>query len=271
MQGLDLTDAAMRLQWAQADSKALVDSMINFRESDPYTTWLHQKGDRWYWTFRRVASPEDEAEALTTGARVFGTFLDHMRAALNYLVYQVAELSLREDPTLQGKLRPASTEFPIFKSGTLFRKQNRIKQLPEKHLSRFRQVQPYKGGNNGLWILQELAGQYRHSLIHPVAMHPFGSYEGLFSEVMPRSADDVEIIYTGGLLKDGDDLCSFRAPGPMNPDDYPKIVIAVGVSHPECEGLTLIDVLNAINAEVIAILNDWNGVPLMVMSDPYPA
>jgi len=267
---LDLTDAISRLEWAQADSQTLVDAMRSFRQSDPYTTWLHQDGERWYWTHLRRISEESEFLALSNGARLFGSFLDHMRASLNYLTYQLALLSISEDPTLQGQLNPEAIEFPIFDVGSAFRTNNRVKRLPQKYFDRLEKVQPYNGGNHGLWILHELAREYRHRVVHPVACYPFGSVDGIFSENLPPTAEDVDIVYTGGALKHGDDLCSFIAPLPMNPQDYPKIVIAISIDNPVCQELTLVDVLNTISVDVVSVLSDWNGAPVMELMPSVP-
>jgi len=263
--GLDLSDAAQRLYWSQGDSQALVDISRRFRESDPYTTWLHANGDRWYWTFLRTASEQAEAGVIEAEARLFGSYLDHLRGSLNYLTYQLAVLSLGEDPTLQGKLNPESVEFPIFDDSGKFGKKNRIKQLPQKYFDRIEAVQPYHGGHNGLWILHELAREYRHRVIHPVAFHPFGKIDGLFSDNLPPTAEDVDITYTGGGFKHGQDLCSFTTSAPFDPDDYPQITIAIGLGHPLCQGLTLVRVLNETMKDVVEVLNDWNGTPLSVL------
>jgi len=267
---LNLADAATRLIWSEEDAHALSRVANSFRESDPYTIWLHEQGDRWYWTFLRECTEEDEAAMIHLQTKFFSGYVDNLRAALNYLAYQTAVFSLIEYPTLQGKLNPNTVEFPIFNDSGLFRQHNRIKQLPQKYFDWIEHVQPYHGRTDGLWILHELSRENRHRLLHPVAFHPFGKVGGLFSDNLPDSAEDVDITYSGGGLKHGQDLCSFTSSVPFDPHNYPKIQISIGVDHPICETKPLVQAMNEMASDVYSILTAANEGEPIIQGNVFP-
>lgn len=270
MRDLDLSEAWLRWHWAEAEGQMLHDTISAFLSTNPYMTWVHQKGDRWYWTVIRTPrdgssdaiEAEREIEALTQAAHLLGNMLDHERAALNYVAYQVALLAIRQDPSLKGDLKPDSVEFPIFGDPDLFSKNNRIKKLPQPLFDRFKKVQPYNGGHDGLWILHEMAREYRHRIIHPILCYPTGSDEtGLFSDSLPDLATDQVIYYAGGPLEIGGDLISFRASDDFHPDDYPQPVLTIGIAHDLCVGQSYAGTANLIREAVCDILTEWDSLP----------
>ena len=259
---IDLEDAGQRALWAEDDGKSCYDIIEDFRKTNPYNSWLHQEGDRWYWRFLRIADAETEFNTFVQASRLFGSFLDHMRASLNYLTYQLALLSERERPGFKGNPRPDRVEFPIFNCEQVYVDSNaEVKKLPDEYRLRLEAVQPYKGGHEGLWMLHQLAREYRHRLVHLLACYPFGEHEGLFSESLPPSANDIEIAYKGGALKHGDELASFTTSTEFDPNMYPRPVISVGLDHPACEGVGVVSVMTAIRVDIFAVLNDWAGEP----------
>jgi hypothetical protein len=262
LSSIDLWDCALRINWTQEDGLALNELIRAYQSEDPYNTWLHQEGNRWSWRFLRLTSEEREAMFLNQAARYLGSILDHYRATLNYLAYQIALLSIREDTGLQGQLHAEAVEFPIFNDRQAFRQKNRVKRLPEHFLSRLEAVQPYNGGHHGLWVLHELAREYRHRIIHPMALIAAGTgLGGIFEGAFPPAATDIEITYRGGHLEQGGNLCSFTTNQEFNPASYPRPVIAIGIDHPLCHGRSCMNILNSISADVIAVLNEWAEEP----------
>ena len=256
--GLNIADAWKRADWAQGDMETLNGLVKTWIEEKPYVTWFHEQDDRWYATFRRLAPEERERELLDKHARLVGSVLDHLRAALNYLAFQLAMLGLSEDPSLQGKVNPESVEFPIFMDPDLYRKKNRIKALPKKFESRIEAVQPYHSGEHahGLWMLHELSRVHRHRLIHPTAMTSYVPGQGFHLD-FPETMADVEVLYKGGELNHGDDLYSFVALPDHAHEMNPQPVLGVGLLDPVCDGLPEVHVMNKINKAAGAVLTGW--------------
>jgi hypothetical protein len=271
---IELGDAWQRVEWAQSDMRGMSEGITSFRHSNPYLVSTHREGegDRWEVTFLRVAEEQVEEEAFRCQARLIGSFLDHMRAALNYLMYQVALAALTQEPALAGQLIPESVEFPLFTDRRAYDQKNRIKKLPEELRRRIESVQPYHGGNYGLRLLHELAREYRHRVIHPVACMATGAVLG-FAWPFPGDVTDLEIMYTGGALNHGDNICTFSGPS-VDRNVYPNLEIAIGIDHPLCHGLTQVEVVNTINRSVVAVMEEWGASPLVFgnafqAEDPY--
>lgn len=265
-----LRDAWVRFDWAEDDCQALNDLLTDFPNTDTYSTQMELRGDRRYATFRCLVDPTTEAERLNPIAHRTGAVLDNLRAALNYLTYQVALLALTEDPTLD--LHPEAVEFPIFNDLQLFRDKNRVKKLPDKYRTRLEAVQAYHGGHQGLWMLHELSREYRHRLIHPMAVYPFGEYRGLFREEVHSAILDLDVTYTGEILKDGDELFNFAMADNFEAYMTPPIIISIGLDHSLCRGRTLITLLQDMVYEVGDVLRSWvpdlsGGVPDWVAED----
>ncbi len=137
-------------------------------------------------SFRRFLDPLTESRWSDRLTRIFGSFLDNLRGALNYLAYQAACRALILDPTLTD-LRPEAVEFPIFRNPADYGKTNRIKKLPDTFRRVFEDVQPSESGYEDLWILHELAREYRHRIVHAVAVFPRGEYHGALGQWRPHN------------------------------------------------------------------------------------
>ena len=116
-----LADAWKRLEWANGDGETLQRQIRDFRDLNPYGIWIQPDGGRWKAQHRRLIEPADETIWFEEFARLFGSFLDHSRAALNYLAVQLGYRAIRENPSLasdnlpyQQRLRPQGLEFPLF-------------------------------------------------------------------------------------------------------------------------------------------------------------
>jgi hypothetical protein len=132
-----LTDAWLRVDWADMHGHLFADRSVEFLRTEPYRLWAEWNGARWEVRFHSRTDPKAELLALTELARPLGAFLDHARAALNYTAYQVALLAVRDDPSLLkpptdgGKpFRPESVEFPIYNWEKLYRKGQSAQEAP---------------------------------------------------------------------------------------------------------------------------------------------
>ncbi len=201
--------------------------------------------------FCRLIDPASEAEAFDRFSRLFSSYLDGARAALDYMTYQVA---LLDEPTCPG-LKPETVEFPIFRDPDLFRKQNRVKKLSDEHRGLFEAVQPYDGQREGLWLLYELARINRHRLIHPVRVSTSDAAHSLFTDTTTMLLD-MEVIYSGPL-EDGQEIIRFTAVAPKGKE--PKVrsgaTVTVGVGHALCRGRSCQGVLSDIKRDVEAALD----------------
>ncbi|MDA8359813.1 MAG: hypothetical protein M0Z95_26735 [Actinomycetota bacterium] len=243
-----LADCYTRLSWAQADGQALADEIGSFMETNPYRARVQMDGGKGAVVFCRVVDPATEAEVFDRLSRLFSSYLDSLRAALNYVTYQVA---LLDAPTSPG-LKPDTVEFPIFRDPRLFSKKNRIKQFPDEHRALFESVQPYDGEREGLWLLHELARIGRHRLVHPACVFPFPREHSLFTDTTSILLD-MEIIDTGPL-EDGQELVRFMAAAPngADPKVSSQLAVTIGIDHPLCHGSSLVTVLRAIGVDVEA-------------------
>ncbi len=257
-----LADVGHRLRWANSDGKAANDLSNWFVETGAYAIWVEHEGDRWQATFRRLCDPTVEAEQLDNLARHLGSFLDHGRAVLNYAAYQLALLALREDPSLNGpdilrkdRLLPEKIEYPIVRCRKQFRGHNGIRNLPDKYRSAIEAVQPYNGQNQGLWMLQELAREYRHRVVHAAAIAPVEDLHHVLVNGQLVKTPDMEVI-PRERLEDGDVILRFSLPN-IEPDArvYPVVVLAVAIDHPLTRGLPCVRVLNQIRTDAEAALD----------------
>jgi hypothetical protein len=174
---------------------------LEFTSTDPYLVYPQWEAERWEVSFRGPRDPAQEAENLTELSRLLGGFLDHAHAALNYTAYQVARLAIRENPYLTDPTTPDDqrvksipSDFPIYNSATLYRRDNRLKKLPSKYVDPIEAVQPYNGGHDPLWRLHTLAGEFRHRIVHPTMVWPVTGEHRLFVGGQRVSPSDVESI-----------------------------------------------------------------------------
>lgn len=237
------------------DGQALADKVRDFVKANPYSIFVQRDGDRGTGHFFREIDPVDEALWRYDMAKLVGALLDNQRAALNYITYQLALQAVASDPTLKAKgLNPEAVEFPIFNDPTLFKKQNRIKQLPAQYFDALEAEQPYHGGNNGLWLLHELAHANRHRLVHPVGALLLGVPISVEANGQPIT--DVEVIYPPGPLQHGMEVVNFSVAGfPEDAQLKPRVPISIGINHPLCVDHDCITVINEINRDLHAVVD----------------
>ena len=249
-----LTDAGQRLEWADGDGESFDALSKWFNETRAYALLVQREGNRWEARWHSFIEPEVEAEKLTELARLLGSFLDHSRAALNYSVYQLALYAISQDPSLGDRINPESIEFPIFDDPKRFRQKNKVRKLPQQHREAIESVQPYDGRNPGLWVLHELAREYRHRVVHPAAILPGEGVTHVLVNGQLVLTPDLEVI-PHERLKHDDVLMRFSLPA-VEPeaDVKPQYAIAVSIDHPLTRGLIGTSVLNQIRKDTEAAL-----------------
>jgi|SRR5579862_582209 len=105
---------------------------------------------------------------------LLGDAIQNMRAALDYLVFQLAKL---DDP---GVDHERTTMFPVFSKRKDFRDRGawRIKMLTPQHRARIESLQPYNRGNRAdrhpLARLVDLSDHDKHRLLIPTAHRTLG-------------------------------------------------------------------------------------------------
>lgn len=258
-----LADAWQRLEWANRDGQTFERLSKWFGDTGAHAIWVEYQGDRWQATFRRLCDPAVEQKKLAEVARALGSFLDHSRAALNYTVYQLALLAIREDPALNSpdlpnkdRLRPETVEYPIVHNREQLRDHSGIRNLPDTYRTIIEAKQPYDGQNQGLRLLNELAREYRHRVVHPAAIAPIEDMHRVYVNDQLVETPDMEII-SRERLADGDIILRFSLPG-IEPGAqvYPQVAITVGIDHPLTRGRIGMGVLNEIGAGILPVISE---------------
>jgi hypothetical protein len=90
---------------------------------------------------------------------------NNLRSALDQMAYAIG---IRHT----GIPNPKSAKFPFgpTEADMLNDKAGRCKDLPAEISSLFAAFQPYKGGNNAIWALNELCNTPKHKMLYPLAM-----------------------------------------------------------------------------------------------------
>jgi len=252
-----LDDAWKRIDWAERHGQTLHTAVTEFSQSGAYAVGTKREGDRWRVSFHRLIDPSSEIQWFDRISNLLGAFLDGFRASLNYLAYEIALLAIREDPSLvseslpyRDRLHPEWIEFPIFIKKAKYNDVNPIRKLPAKYRDAIEAVQPYDGDFEGLWMLQELAAQYRHRIVHPIAMLPFSDHYGILVNGDLVTDAEIELVPHDGPLKHGDVVMYFTVDADADANVNPQVAISPGIDNPVCAGRQIIDVLNVIKADV---------------------
>jgi hypothetical protein len=239
----DLADFWKRMEWSDDDAERLHAEGLRFFETDPYDFRVDLDGDGGQVVVERRAEPAAEAEILKRVERLLGTYLDHVRAALNCLTYQIALSDVRESPELVADV----VEFPIFNDPKTFRKYNRVKKLSHENRRRFESVQPYDANFNGLWILHELARVHRHRLLHTLGMGTVHENTGL--TIDGGTLTEFEVLHDG-VLEDETPILSFAfARERPYVEVNAKVAFTICIDHPLCRGRDGSDVINEITRD----------------------
>lgn len=241
-----LADCDARMAWANADVEALASEFREFVKLNPYLVRIDIDGQEGAATFCRMVDPTTEAEFFDHIARLFGSHLDNVRAAMNYVAYQLAVLDSPSCPDL----KPERAEFPIFVDPDVFAdKRNWFHKLPGEHRDLLEEVQPYDGKRQGLWVLHELSRIHRHRLIHPARMAVYSTGVGLVTD-QHTTLLDIEVV-ASGPLEDGQEIVRFIVVADNgDPKVQSRIPVTVGIDDPLCHAEGAIATLNMIRTDV---------------------
>jgi len=222
-------------------------------------------GDKWHVKFQRRIKEEEEWQEYEILARLFGSFLDNNRAALNYLAVELAKLAIVKDPTLatgpwKDRLRPEKIEFPIFNAKPKFFDEGeaKIRRLPKTYRDAIKAEQPFiNDDNKGLWDLHILSAEFRHRVIHPIAVLPHKHLFRVLMDDEPVKTTDLRILVGDDPVKHDQEVMEFRTPN-ISEDRYddvkPSITISVGFDHPLCRGRDSIAVINRMGNNVGSVI-----------------
>jgi hypothetical protein len=267
-----LRDCWQRFGWANRDGQTLNERISTFAAVRPngmhaHTLYVYFQNDRWHVKFLRLIEERDERRAFADMAELFGSFLDNMRASLNYLAFQLANLAIEKDPSLayptlpwDDQLHPTAIEFPIFDKPAKYWSKNKVGELPEEYRVAVKAVQPCFGGNRDLWDLQELSAEYRHRVIHPVAVVPLSDRFGINLNGRPVEGAEITIEHEGPLVHDTEVMSFTVPPGTWTEGQgrmQPSVPIQIGLDHPLCVNRNLITIANGITYAVGPMLSDF--------------
>ncbi len=123
--------------------------------------------------------------------------------------------------------------------------------LPPEITAIFDRFKPYKGGNDTLWALNEIANTKKHAILVPV---DFGSAK----ITLHTESHMPDITLAPPFLAKETELIIYRSPDP--PERHPNIEITYGiiVRHPEpiLHSQSPVPLLNAMSVEVARIVLD---------------
>jgi hypothetical protein len=237
---MDLADFWKRLEWSDDDAETLHAEGLRYFATDPYDFRVDIDGDGGQVVVERTVDPAAEAEIFKRFERLLGCYLDNMRAALNYLTYQLA---LADVPT-HPELDPDVVEFPIFTDPKKSRENYRIKKLSGENWRLLESVQPYDGKLNGLRILHELARVHRHRLLHALGMGTVHDNTGI--TIDGGTLTELEVLHDG-VFKDETPILRFafaRERPYVQVNAY--VTFTICIDHSLCRGRDGSDVLNEI-------------------------
>jgi len=157
-----------RIDRATAHRKATIEEWNTFLDEDPYSTVLRHEGEGHY-----ELTVVQDAPSRPLIPVLFGEWLQDLRIALNYCVYDVAIFDSGEDPPPE----PDKLEFPIYERESSFTSNlQKIRPLTERHRGWIEAVQPYKDTahdpqRTALYWLNELARIDRHRSLHIIGAY----------------------------------------------------------------------------------------------------
>jgi hypothetical protein len=249
-------DALKRAEWANGEGEALKAEIDAYIGSNPYSVWVQTDGEEGTATLCRMIDPAAETEIFDGFARRIGAHLDHLRAGLNYMTYQLAVFDRETNPAVD----PDVVEFPIFTDPVLYKQKNRVKKLSDQHRALIESVQPYDGQRPGLWALHELAREYRHRILHPTRTVPLDDEHGLAIAGAGRIVD-YEILHSGPVLNDKTPVLWWQlADTDASTKIHVDIAITVGIDHPLCEGRNCIGALNEMGQDAAEVARALSAV-----------
>jgi hypothetical protein len=205
--------------------------------SDPYGVGREinpQTGD---YVFRLKVHKEPRRD----WAAIIGDAVHNLRSALDHLMVALVEFN--------GGTVTSATEFPIFENVQSYKakKSGKVAGASQKAIDLIDEAKPFKGGNDGLWLIHKLDIIDKHRTL----VAGYGSYtigydtlKGLRAAGAPIPPGESMIAWIRPAtpircpLEDGDELYRVAADQIGKVDDNPTFRIEIAFSEPgvlECE------------------------------------
>ncbi len=157
-------DAKDKIAWADKRFGDLDLEIRKFWQLDPYEEIIEAHPDKPGYQVRKIKLVKEMPSDIT---HVISEIVGKLRSALDGAGYAVALAS--------GKSAPKSTAFPF--SGSLASLSNaiggRCKDIPAPIQSLFCGFQPYRGGDDLLWSLNEICNAEKHAIAAPIGTGAF--------------------------------------------------------------------------------------------------
>jgi len=158
----DIFDSPKRmLRWSKQHIDKLEREIISFSHEKPWSIVSERGADGTTDVFKVVFNRQlsDDLPHIVFDAA------NNMRTVLDQTAFAVAV-------QYTGNKSPKSAKFPFGPTETdmLNNERGGCKDLPQEVRSLFKSFKPYKGGNNALWALNELANTSKHKMLYPIGL-----------------------------------------------------------------------------------------------------
>lgn len=160
-----LADPKWLLSEAQDQIQKFGDAEKAFRIKAPYVL-VSETDQATGWLVYKLKLTEQIPSDLNRQVR---HIISDLRSVLDQLAYACA--------VADGKIDTEHAAFPFGRSEAHFqnRMKGRSKDVPEKIRDVFRSFKPYKGGNDVLWALNNMANTHKHRTLVPYAISDGGA------------------------------------------------------------------------------------------------
>lgn len=129
-----------------------------FIDLDPYEQFIEDDPDRAGFKVHKIRLTKPLPESI---GNILGDLVGNLRSSLDNASYAIAVAS--------GKTDPKFTSFPFAGSrDQMAQSLGRSKDLPKEIHSLFCGFQPYLGGDDLLWLLNEICNSDKHKIVTPL-------------------------------------------------------------------------------------------------------
>jgi hypothetical protein len=200
-----------------------LDSVLRpFLEGEPYPVVRERDPNTGHLLFKvRMRAPIPSGVAI-----IAGDILNNMRAALDHLACQLVEAN--------GGTVVQQTCFPIFKSADEYKahRTGKVKGMHKDAVDLIDRAKPYKGGNDGLWLIHDLNRIDKHRLLLPVASYSEGMSIGVAPCVLEFQSSGFDALEDGATLPIVAEVALVSGLV-MEMNDDPQFTFAVAFREPE--------------------------------------
>jgi len=156
----NLSDSTAKLSWASKHQLTLATALKSFFDSNPcefYEESSHDKTQIHVKLILRKPIPNEIAHLI-------GDIIHNLRASLDFAACDLAELN--------GAASVDGVYFPFGKTKDSFEASSRekIRKLSSRAKEHIRNLMPYRGGNEALWLIHYLDLGDKHRRLTPIGM-----------------------------------------------------------------------------------------------------